>query len=262
MLRKIERILRKYAWTAIAGVALLGGILLIAANCIGGREDDAPAGPPPEPLTMYDIPYERYELVEGEVESGETMGRILERFGIGAGGTYRIEQASKDSFDLRHVQAGKRYVAFMESDTLATDTLAPPSRLVHFVYEKNLTDYFVISLPTPDSVTVRNGSKPVQLERRHAQAEIESSMWNAIVGNGYPIALASQLEDIFGWSVDFFGIQAGDNFEVIYDQPLIDSAELNYVNQVWGAVFHHAGKEYYAIPFMQDGKIAYWDENG
>ncbi|MDR2912406.1 MAG: peptidoglycan DD-metalloendopeptidase family protein [Alistipes sp.] len=264
----IKHFLRRYSWTVAAAIAVMGTVLLIVAQCVQKRANDVEPEPESEPLTMFDIEYERYEMVEGEIESGQPMGKVFERFGIGARGTYLIEQASKDSFDLRKVQAGRKYVAFLEPDTLAAagaganDSVTPPPRLAHFVYEKNLTDYFVISLTTPDSIVVRNGSKPVQIERRRAEAEIESSMWNAIVGNGYPIALASQLEDIFGWSVDFFGIQKGDSFEVIYDQPMIDSTELNYVSQVWGARFNHGGKEYYAIPFIQDGKVAYWDENG
>jgi murein DD-endopeptidase MepM/ murein hydrolase activator NlpD len=31
---------------------------------------------------------------------------------------------------------------------------------------------------------------------------------------------------------------------------------------VWGAVFNHNGKQYYAIPFKQGEKISYWDEKG
>lgn len=31
---------------------------------------------------------------------------------------------------------------------------------------------------------------------------------------------------------------------------------------VWGAEFRHNGKLYRAIPFRQDGRVAYWDENG
>jgi murein DD-endopeptidase MepM/ murein hydrolase activator NlpD len=193
------------------------------------------------------------------------MGKILERFGIGAGGTYRIEQAAKDVYDLRKMQVGRRFVAMLEADTLAVpaaDTVPRPLRLAHFVYEKSLTDYFVISLPGPDSVVVRNGTKPIRTERLRASATIESSMWNAIVAGGYSPALAIKLEDIYGWSVDFFALQQGDGFEVIYEQEYVDTVAINDIRQVWGAIFRHGGKEYYAIPFKQEGRIAYWDENG
>ncbi|MDR2890888.1 MAG: peptidoglycan DD-metalloendopeptidase family protein [Alistipes sp.] len=263
----MNNFLKKYAWTVAAGVALLGGLILAAAWFIGRR--GAEAIEPREPLFMYDIAYEQYELEEGEIESGQPLGKLFERFGIGAGGTYRIEQASKGIFDLTDVRAGNKYVAMLEADSaaLALDSLAPP-RLAHFVYEKTLTDYFVISMPAGlrsvsggDSITVRNGSKPIVIERVTAEAVIESSMWNAIAGNGHPLALAVELEDIYGWSVDFFGIQKGDSFEVIYDQRYVDSVAVG-VGRIWGASFLHGGKTYYAIPFKQDDKISYWDENG
>lgn len=255
IVEKIRVFIKKYGWIVASVAAVLAGVVVLVVQC--GRNDGSAGGEagPVEIPTMFGIPYEQFELVEGTVGKNETMGRILEKFGIGAGGTYRIEQAAKDSFDLRKVQVGKPYTAFFQTDSLAG------RRLAHFVYEKSLTDYFVISLPTPDSVVVHNGSKPVRIERQHAEAAIESSMWNAIAGNGYPDALAAELEDVYGWSVDFFGLQKDDRFEVIYDQRFVDSVSAG-IGRIWGASFLHGGKTYYAIPFEQDGKVAYWDENG
>ena len=76
-----------------------------------------------------------------------------------------------------------------------------------------------------------------------------------------PYELAAQMEDIYQWSIDFFGIQEGDRFTVIYDRMMVDTVEVG-LGRVWGARFDHGGKSYYAIPFKQDDKIAYWDENG
>ncbi|MDR0907532.1 MAG: M23 family metallopeptidase [Rikenellaceae bacterium] len=236
-----------FGWVIVA-VA----VLTLQTGCknsgSGAEGDEAP-----EPV-KYGIPYGSFELVEGEVGKNETMSEVFERFGLGAGAVYRIEQASKDTFDLRKVRAGHLYTAFVQADT------AGVRKLHHFVYEKNLTDYLVISL-FGDSVVVYNGQKPVRIERRHATAEISSSLWNAIVDNDLPAALAAEMEDIYGWSIDFFGIQAGDSFEVIYDQRYVDTMPAG-VGRIWGAVFHHAGRANYAIPFKQNDKIAYWDENG
>jgi murein DD-endopeptidase MepM/ murein hydrolase activator NlpD len=256
----MKEFLKKYWWAIAAGVVVIAVAVVLIVT--GGRKDVADTETEPVEIpTIFGIPYQNYEVVEGEVGRGETMGRILEKFGIGAAGTYRIEQACKDSFDLRKVQFGKPYTAFLEPDTLSTDTVSR-SRLAYLVYQKSLTDYVVISLPTTDSVIVCNGRKPVRTERQRAKVQIESSMWNAIAGNGLPLALSGKLEDIFGWSVDFFALQQGDGFEVVYNQEYVDTVAINDIGQVWGAVFRHGGREYYAIPFKQDGKIAYWDENG
>jgi murein DD-endopeptidase MepM/ murein hydrolase activator NlpD len=69
------------------------------------------------------------------------------------------------------------------------------------------------------------------------------------------------MEEIYQWTVDFFGIQKGDNFTVIYDEKLIDSTHVG-IGRIWGAKFNHAGKEVYAIPFKQGDKIQYWEYDG
>jgi murein DD-endopeptidase MepM/ murein hydrolase activator NlpD len=237
----------KYILLLVAAVVLMTG-------CRSRANDEAETEVPPEP-TKYGIPYQQYEEVQAEVGRNETMSAIFGNYGLGAGAVYRIEQACRDSFDLRKVRAGNRYSAFVKTDTLGNNVLH------HFVYEKNLTDYFVISL-FGDSIAVRNGQKPVTTERCHATAEISSSLWNAIVDNNLPPALAADMEDIYGWSIDFFGIQPGDSFEVIYDQRYIDDTVRVNGGRIWGAVFHHGGRANYAIPFKQNGKLAYWDENG
>ena len=69
--------------------------------------------------------------------------------------------------------------------------------------------------------------------------------------DGLPYALAAEMEDIYQWTVDFFGIQKGDNFTVIYDERFIDDSVSVGIGRIWGAKFCQGGKEYYAIPFRQ-----------
>ncbi|MDR0908118.1 MAG: hypothetical protein LBM63_05900, partial [Rikenellaceae bacterium] len=172
--------MRKYfVWVAVA----LAVTLTLQTGCknkVGKDNGEQETEVAPEP-TKFGIPHKQYELVEAEVGKNETMGEILGNFGLGAGAVYRIEQASRDTFDLRKMRAGNPYTAFLQADTTGVN------KLRHFVYEKNRTDYVVISL-VGDSVAVYNGQKPVRIERRHARAEISSSLWNAIVGNDLPVA--------------------------------------------------------------------------
>lgn len=253
---KMRVVQKKYVWMLAVAAALVVAATVLIVDCSRRckkecAEDDQESVA--ELPTLFGIPYEQYELVEGEIGHNEPLGKIFAGLGLNAGDTYRIELACRDSFDLRKVRAGNRYTAFMQCDSASR-------RLAHFVYEKSLTDYVVISL-LDDSVAVCNGCKPVRVERLHTTAEITSSLWNAIVNNGLPPALAAELEDIYGWSVDFFGIQPGDSFEVIYEQRYVDTMKAG-IGRIWGAAFKHADKAHYAIPFKQDGKIAYWDENG
>ncbi|MBO5962190.1 MAG: peptidoglycan DD-metalloendopeptidase family protein, partial [Alistipes sp.] len=132
--------------------------------------------------------------------------------------------------------------------------------LDHLVYEKNIIDYVVFSF-VGDSVAVREGQREVEIRRKKSSATISSSLWGAIMESKLPYSLASEMEDIYQWTVDFFGIQQGDSFTVIYDEKFIDTLSVG-VGRVWGAKFTHRGKDIYAIPFEQGGKLQYWEEDG
>jgi murein DD-endopeptidase MepM/ murein hydrolase activator NlpD len=66
---------------------------------------------------------------------------------------------------------------------------------------------------------------------------------------------------MYAWTVDFFGLQPGDNFEVVYDELYVDNTSIG-IGKIYAASFNHAGKELLAIPFMQDSVETYFDADG
>ena len=252
--------LRKAGKAIVLALVLTAVIMLIAwgaRSCEGrerpeaGSERDAE---PEVPKLMYDIPYEEYELITGEVNSGQTLSHILGNLGVNAAMIDRIDRECRPVFNMRNIRPGHCYTAFMQTDTTLSN------RMSHFVYEKNVTDYVVVSM-VGDSLLIREASKDVTVKRRKETAEIKSSLWNAMTANDLPVAISVEMEDIFGWSIDFFGLQPGDRFTVIFDERWIDSTRVG-IGRIWGAEFLHNGKEYHAIPFRQSEKVEYWDENG
>ena len=231
---------------------IVAGLTTLLMGACGRSGADDEAAEEMEKPTLYGIEYENYTLAEGEIGRGQTLGGVFGEFGIGAGTVDQICRACEGIFDVRTVRAGNRYTAFLEGDSVR--------KLTHLVYEKSLTDYVVFTLEG-DSIVVSEGQKEIRKERLIADAVISSSLWNCVVDSGLPPALAVELEEIYAWSVDFFGIQKGDGFRVIFDQQYVDTLRIG-PGRIWGAIFHHAGKDYYAIPFKQNGKITYWDENG
>lgn len=204
---------------------------------------------------MYGIIADDYRTEQNEVGDGETMGTILNRYGIDAVQIDKLDRASQDIFPLRNIRAGHNYTTFIHEDSLVTP------HLDYLVYERNISEYVVFAF-NEDSVSVTVGAKPLSVRRIKKTATINSSLWGAIMQEELPYALAADLEDIYQWSVDFFGIKKGDNFTVIYDEKFIDDTVSVGIGRVWGAKFNHAGKTYYAIPFKQSGKIEYWEADG
>mgnify|MGYP001153392015 CR=1 FL=1 len=167
---------------------------------------------------VYGINADNYRTETGEVGSGETLGKILNGFGVSALTIDRLDKASKDIFPLRNIRAGHKYTAFIHEDSL----YAP--HLDYLAYELSVTDYVVFGFHDNDSVSVRRDCKDYTLRRTMKSAVINSSLWGAIMEQDLPYALAAELEDIYQWTVDFFGIQKGDSFTVIYDERFIDDS--------------------------------------
>ena len=230
----------------------LGGTSVLMLSCT--PKDDAAANEGPRNL-VYGIDADDYRLETGEVANGETMGKLLGRYGIAPATVDRLDRASKNLFPLRNIRAGHKYTAFIHEDSLNTP------HLDHWVYEQSLTDYVVFSF-CDDSDAVRRDTKPYTLRRTKKSAVITSSLWGAVMEQNLPYALAAEMEDVYQWTIDFFGIRKGDSFTVVYDERFIDDTVSVGIGRIWGARFTQGGKDYYAIPFHQGGKVQYWEADG
>ena len=210
------------------------------------------------PTLLYGIDIDGYTIENDTVRMGETVGGILGRRGISAVMVDRLDKAAKDVFPLRQIRADNAYTTFTRH---ITDSLGERDVVDYVVYHRNAIDYVVFGF-VGDSISVTCGQRPMELVRKSCRATINSSLWGTIMEQNLPYALAAEFEDIYQWTVDFFGIQAGDSFAVIYDEKVVDGETVG-IGRIWGAEFNHGGKQYYAIPYaQQEGKLRYWEANG
>lgn len=227
--------------------------VLLAALLLTGCGSHQIAEPEETRHIIFGIDADRYTLEHHKVEIGDTWGRIFEQYGIGGAQLSEIDMKAKDICPLNQIRLGNKYMTFIKDDSLDT-------HLDYLVYQKNLVEYVVFGFVN-DSITVTQGSREVTLKRQKRSATIDSSLWGAIISERLPFSLAAEMEEIYQWTIDFFGIQAGDSFTVIYDEKFIDTVSIG-IGKVWGAKFHHMGKDVYAIPFPQGGKVQYWEYDG
>ncbi len=234
----------------------LATLALCAASCNkqANQEEQQAEVEEPQHTILYGIIADNYRTEQGEIGQGETLGKILARYGVSATTVDKLDKAAKDIFPLRQIRAGRPFTAFIAADSTGNGALD------YFVYEKDVIEYVVFGFKG-DSISITKGEKDVTIKRQRRSAVIESSLWGAIMRDSLPYSLAAELEDIYQWTVDFFGIQKGDHFTVIYDEKLIDTTHVG-IGRIWGAKFNHAGKDVYAIPFRQNDKIQYWEFNG
>ncbi len=240
----------------LCAALLLSGFLMGSCGASGESEESTSASASTEIVEnrLFGILSDDYTIERSQINQGETMGKILNNLGVSAVDIDRLDKVSQDVFPLRKIRGGNNYTTFVKSDTTQT-------KLDYLVYEVNNIDYVVFSFAT-DSIHTYKGVKPTVTKRQKRSATIDSSMWGAIMEANLPYALAAEIEDIYQWSVDFFAIQKGDNFTVIYEEKFVEDTISVGIGRVWGAKFNHGEQEYYAIPFRQNEHIEYWEEDG
>jgi murein DD-endopeptidase MepM/ murein hydrolase activator NlpD len=88
---------------------------------------------------------------------------------------------------------------------------------------------------------------------------INSSLSLSLDKQGYNPALAITLSEVYAWSIDFYHIQKGDRFKVIYEETMVDGESIG-IKRIKAAYFEHFKKPYYAIQFSQDNHSGYYDQ--
>ncbi len=202
-------------------------------------------------LREYGLALDSFRVIPGKVKRNQTLSVILESFGVSPDTVYRLSLASEGIFDLRKIRMGNPYKAFCSMDSA--------HRLQYLVYEHTPVDYIMFSLQ--DSIRVTRQEKEVRLHPREASGVISTSLWNTMLDGELDPMLAFELSEIYAWSIDFFGLQKGDGFKVLYDEQFVDT---NYIGlgKIHGAVFYHGGREFYAVPFIQDSIESFFDQDG
>ncbi|PSR01920.1 MAG: peptidase M23 [Bacteroidetes bacterium SW_11_45_7] len=59
--------------------------------------------------------------------------------------------------------------------------------------------------------------------------------------------------------IDFYRIQEGDRFKVIYEERFVDGESIG-IGEIHTADFRHKGEDYYAFRFQQEGKSDYFNK--
>ncbi|XOV92514.1 MAG: M23 family metallopeptidase [Bacteroidota bacterium] len=204
-----------------------------------------------EPTLLYGIAIDSFEVSTSKVRWSQSLAEILSDYNITNEKIYQLAHSSKGIFDVRKIKANSPYTIIHEKDSLKTAR--------QLIYEDDATRYVVFNLA--DSVYVYSHEKPVIVEERTLAASISTSVYESVLENDAPPILVGRLVDIFAWQVDFFRIQKGDEFKVIYEEQRVDD-EVIGVGKIKGAYFKHFDKEYYAIKFDQGGEVDYFDEDG
>lgn len=178
----------------------------------------------------YGLAIDSFRVDTGYVSNGETLGGILNRLGATRQQINQVGTLAREEFDVRQIRAGKQFLALYATDSAKNEVLQ------YWVYLPDARTAKVLHLT--DSLHVEHVQKPIRIVPRKAEVVIESSLWNAMVGNDLPVELALELSEIYAWTIDFFGLQQGDSIRVFYDEQYVDSVRWG-IGRIYAANFYH-----------------------
>ena len=195
-----------------------------------------------------------YIVVKDTIQKGESFGEILDRHHIDYPTIYKIATAAKDTFDIRRLRAGKPYTILAKNDSTEQAQI--------FIYQPNLVEYLIVDFT--DSIQTKFGRKEVKVVEKYATGIIESSLSEAIEKQNLNYILAHEMSDIYAWTIDFFHLQKGDNFKLIYEEKYINDTIPVGIGDIKAAYFVHKDNPIYAFNFITDSTKNindYYDEN-
>ena len=231
--------------TAIAGCTSGGG------NTLSETKESADSSKVEPVITKYGLPIDNYNTYYDTVKLRQTIAEILFDFGFTAQQIHKLTQCPDSIFDVRKIRPGQACLLVTEKDSAATPC--------YFIYEESPKTYITFDLKNNYHATRNN--KPVEWRESEVAGTVNSSLWVSMQENGTSPLLAVEMSHIFGWSVDFFGIQKGDEYRLIYEQEYVEETPLNNY-RIIAASFRASDSTIYAIPYTQENEELFYNIDG
>ena len=229
--------------------------LTLGCSCSSDKAEAVPVAPPDPDVFAYGYKLNDLEVVRDTVQRGDTFADIFLENGFSYTDIYNINSKVKKTYNFRKIKPKRPYTFLFSKDSLFSP--------VAFIYQPSMLDYVVVNLK--DSVFAKKEKKEVALRTFEAQGVITSSLSETLEAQRLSPLLAYDLSDIYAWSIDFFRLEKGDRFKIIYTQKYVDDSIYVGLNRIHAAYFEHRNKPYYAIEFESDaerGITEFFDEKG
>jgi len=200
-------------------------------------------------IDEFGIDQSNYQVSDYVVESNETFSDLLTPFQVDYQRIVTIAQEGRSTFDVRQLKANRPYRVY--SDTAGVAQM--------MVYAKDQTSYVVFDLGENPSIHLQE--RDVAIRTKEVTGVINSSLYVTLAEQDVDPAVAVTMADVFAWQIDFYRIQQGDSFRIIYEEQVVDNDVVG-VGEILAARFVHSGEDYYGFYFDGGDLREHYDEKG
>ncbi len=205
----------------------------------------------PEPTRLYGMIIDSMVVIEDKVKRNQNISEILTAHNVSHEAIFKLANVSRGVFDVRKIVANRKYTLICQPDSVKT--------VKAFVYEHNPTEYVVFHLQ--DTISVEKKQKEIEIIEKGISGIIESNLAMTMSELGLSPQLTNDFVDVFAWQIDFFRLQKGDRFKLIYEDHLVEGQSIG-TGRIKSIYFEHFGNGFYAFHYDQGDGIDYFDEDG
>ncbi|MGB5430141.1 peptidoglycan DD-metalloendopeptidase family protein [Eudoraea sp.] len=202
---------------------------------------------------QYGFNLEDFLVVHDTVKRGDSFGELMIQNKVDYPKIAKVSEEYRDTFDVRKIRVGKPYLILKSKDTTEAAQV--------FIYQNDLINYTVVDFR--DSVLAYKDRKQVKYVQKEAAGIIKTSLSEAILDQGIDYNVTNDLSEIYAWTIDFFRLQKGDKFKVIYKEKYINDTIYAGAEPIESAYFEHNGTPLYAFAYESDSLkniIDYFDD--
>lgn len=190
----------------------------------------------------YGFNLNKFTVLRDTIRRGDSFGELMIAHKVDYPKIIKVAEEFKDTFDVKRVKVGKPYVILKTKDTTETTQF--------FIYENDRINYTVVDLR--DTVTAYTNRKEIKYVQRKIAGVIKNNLSESLDTLGVDYAVTISLSEIYAWTIDFFSLEKGDKFKIIYKERYINDSIYAGFEPIEAAYFEHKGKPIYAFAYETD----------
>lgn len=239
-------------FSAFAVISIIASSMMLHDSSIDYVESSADTiEQTTQPSTLFGLEIEGIHMETMTIQPNQFLANILQDREITFKQIQSLVKNSKDIFSVRSFRSGKNLTFLKE------DECHPPK---YMIYEPSPLEYIKYEFDV-DSVSVERIERHIEICTDEAYGFIENSLSATMADLGLGMGLISKMEDALASSVDFYHLQKGDEFKLVFEEIFVEGRKIKEGNII-GAYFKNAQGEHYAVHFENDRYSGYYDLEG
>jgi len=244
---------RRRKWILLGLIAAAFAVIILIVLTQFDKKTEEPS---PVKTAVFSTPAaSNPDLAEYRVKirPGDTIGKVLARYGFSAADIQVLYDQVKPVFDLRRLRAGQHLRLFAD----------PSGAVVRLEYD--IDDFNYLSVEKKEDL-FRAGlnARPVETQTGVIWGSIDESPILAFNRLGEQDSLALDFADLFGWDVDFYiDLRQGDSFKVIFERRLLEGKFIGY-GRILAAELSNQGRVFQAFAYVAPDtqRLGHYDAEG